>query len=277
MTVGFVGLLLVDGWLDGSVTTEVDDDAPIRGTLCAALVALILVAAQVEFGRLAAARGLRVFTAPCVLGTLALGTIWYWAQFLPALSWPYAASALTLIFLLIVLAQYRHAGTQAVLSNCGASCMSVLYLGVLASFVLGIRLDFPGFGLWPILMTILVVKSSDIGAYAIGTAFGRHRFAPSVSPRKTWEGAAGAVAAAAVVALAFAVCSGIMSWLMALLFGSVFAIIGQMGDLVESMMKRDAQQKDSANNVPGFGGLLDVIDSPLVAAPFAYLFFRVLT
>jgi len=65
----------------------------------------------------------------------------------------------------------------------------------------------------------------------------------------------------------------IMSWPAAVFFGCCFAFIGQFGDLVESMLKRDAEQKDSANTVPGFGGILDVIDSPLIAAPFAYLFF----
>jgi len=64
-----------------------------------------------------------------------------------------------------------------------------------------------------------------------------------------------------------------MVWWSAAIFGVCFAFIGQIGDLVESMMKRDAEQKDSANNVPGFGGILDIIDSPLLAAPFAYLFF----
>jgi phosphatidate cytidylyltransferase len=64
-----------------------------------------------------------------------------------------------------------------------------------------------------------------------------------------------------------------MSWWLAIVFGVCFAFIGQMGDLVESMIKRDAEQKDSGQKVPGFGGVLDIIDSPLVAAPFAYLFF----
>jgi phosphatidate cytidylyltransferase len=64
-----------------------------------------------------------------------------------------------------------------------------------------------------------------------------------------------------------------MAWWLAIVFGLCFAFIGQMGDLTESMMKRDAERKDSANKVPGFGGTLDIIDSLLVAAPFAYLFF----
>jgi phosphatidate cytidylyltransferase len=83
----------------------------------------------------------------------------------------------------------------------------------------------------------------------------------------------GAMGAAALVAIGFALSCGIMSWWSAMIFGPCFAFIGQMGDLVESMMKRDAEQKDSGQKVPGFGGVLDIIDSPLVAAPFAYLFF----
>ena len=73
----------------------------------------------------------------------------------------------------------------------------------------------------------------------------------------------------------FAAASGIMAVWAGALFGLIFAFIGQLGDLAESMIKRDAQQKDSSKSVPGFGGVLDVIDSPLMAAPFAYLFFLI--
>ena len=81
---------------------------------------------------------------------------------------------------------------------------------------------------------------------------------------------------AAAVAVAFAVLFGIMSWWLAVVFGVVFAFIGQLGDLAESMLKRDAETKDSSNSVPGFGGILDVIDSVLITAPFGYLFFSFL-
>jgi phosphatidate cytidylyltransferase len=104
--------------------------------------------------------------------------------------------------------------------------------------------------------------------------FGKHKLSPRVSPGKTWEGLAGAIVAAVLVSFAFAAYSGIMRVWPALTFGLCMAVIGQLSDLAESMLKRDAQQKDSSNRVPGFGGILDVIDSPLFAAPFAYVFFR---
>jgi phosphatidate cytidylyltransferase len=122
-------------------------------------------------------------------------------------------------------------------------------------------------------MFVFVVKCADIGAYAIGTLIGRHKFSPKISPLKSWEGMGGAVAAAMIVAIGFALSFDIMAWWLAIVFGLCFAFIGQFGDLAESMIKRDAGQKDSANKVPGFGGILDIIDSPLAAAPFAYLFF----
>jgi phosphatidate cytidylyltransferase len=150
------------------------------------------------------------------------------------------------------------------------SYLSIAYLGFLSSFVPAVRIDF---GLWPLLMYVFVVKFADLGAYAIGSLYGRHKFSPVISPGKSWEGMAGAIVAAVAVSIIFAVNFDIMSKWEAVVFGVCFAFIGQFGDLAESMMKRDAEQKDASNNVPGFGGILDVIDSPLGAAPFAYLFF----
>jgi phosphatidate cytidylyltransferase len=273
MTVIFGGLTVLDGWLDGSATASPADDKPVQGTLLAVLLAVVLALAVVEFARLAASKDLTVFVPVGIGGVVLVATTWYWPQWFRIE--PHAYLILVLAFCLIATfwRQCQCLGTAGVLGNCGINCLAIAYLGVLGAFVLAIRVEM---GLWEVLMLMFVVKCSDIGAYTLGKLFGKHKFSPRVSPGKTWEGLVGAMAFATAVSLAFSAAFATMVWPKALVFGPAFAVIGQMGDLAESMMKRDAQQKDSSNRVPGFGGILDVIDSPLVAAPFGYLFFRFL-
>jgi len=272
MTVFFTAVVIFDGWLDGSLTASMADDKPVQGTILCLLIALLVIPAQIEFSRLAAAKKLKIFTSLSIIASILFATSWYWAQFLeisPAICL-YFISAFTVFGLFLY--QYFYYGSSGVLANCGVNYFSITYLGLLSGFVLAIRIDF---GFWPMLMFVFVVKSSDIGAYAFGRLFGKHKFSPKISPGKTWEGMAGAVAVAIIVAVLFASSCGIMDRWLAVIFGFCFAIIGQLGDLAESMLKRDAEQKDSSNNVPGFGGVLDIIDSPLVAATFAYMFFMI--
>jgi phosphatidate cytidylyltransferase len=270
MAVLFLGMVLIDGWIDGSITRIRTDDRAVQGTILTLILALLIIPGQLELARLASANNLRVFIIPASLASILLATTWYWMQFVTASA--AICFALVCAFYLFVLLIYQHVryGNSSVLANCGVNCFSVLYLGALSSFCVGMRIDF---GLWPLLMFVCVVKSSDIGAYASGRLFGKHKFSPNISPGKTWEGLAGAAVLATIVAISFARTSGIMTWQAAVPFGVCFAVIGQMGDLAESMIKRDAEQKDSGDKVPGFGGVLDIVDSPLVAAPFAYLFF----
>jgi len=292
MTVFFTAVVIFDGWLDGSLSTSIADDKLVRGTILIILIAVLIILAQLEFSNLAAAKNLKIFMPVSAITSILLAGTWYWPQLLMTMDdgrWmidvPRASSLVPLIsffvlafaLLALFLYQYIRFGTTAVLANCGANCFSIIYLGLFSGFVLAIRIDF---GLWPVLMFVFVVKSSDIGAYAIGTLFGKHKFSPKISPAKTWEGMAAAVVSAMLIAFIFALGFDIMDWWSAIIFGFCFAFIAQAGDLVESMLKRDAEQKDSANRsagcltaVPGFGGILDIIDSPLVAAPFAYLFF----
>jgi phosphatidate cytidylyltransferase len=270
MTAAFTALMIFDGWLDGSLTASIADDREVQGSLFCILIALLAFPAQLEMSKLAGAKGLKIFVPVAIAGSILLATSWYWLQFVDISGWICPLFLFTFVLLAVLLYQYIYYGISCVLANCGANCFSICYLGLLSSFAMGIRIDF---GLWPALMFIFVIKSADIGAYAIGTLFGRHKFSPKVSPLKTWEGMGGAVAAAVLVAIVFAVSCDIMVWWLAIIFGVCFAFIGQLGDLAESMLKRDAEQKDSANRVPGFGGVLDIIDSLLVAAPIAYLFF----
>ncbi len=271
MVVLFTGLALLDGWWDGSVTASSADNRPVQGTLLAVLAAGALGLATVELSRLAAARGLVVLNPVATGGVVLLSTAWYWPQLtcIPReLALPLAAAV---VLAAVLLQQHARFNTAGALANCGISCLAVLYLGLLGAFILAIRIDV---GLWSALMFIFVVKASDIGAYTFGRTFGKHKFSPRVSPGKTWEGLGGAVTAALLVSFAFAAVFGIMAVGPALVFGGCLAVIGQLSDLAESMLKRDAQQKDSSNRVPGFGGILDVVDSLLFAAPFAYVFFR---
>jgi phosphatidate cytidylyltransferase len=275
MTAFFTAVVIFDGWLDGSLTDSVADDKPVRGTVFCILVALLAIPAQRELAKLAKVKNLKIFIPVSIAASVLFATYRYWQQeywqgIIEIRPETYLIFLSAFVLLALLLYQYTSCGTSAVLANCGVSYFSILYLGLLSSFCVGIRLEF---GLWPLLMFIFVIKSADIGAYAIGTLFGKHKFSPKISPNKSWEGMGGAVMAAMIVAVGFAVSCDIMVWWLAAIFGLCFAFIGQMGDLVESMIKRDAEQKDSAKHVPGFGGILDIIDSILVAAPFGYLFF----
>jgi len=127
-------------------------------------------------------------------------------------------------------------------------------------------------------MTIFVPKCCDVGAYFTGRWLGRHALAPVLSPKKTWEGAAGGLAAAVAAALVFVLVSGLPllqgGLLVAAAFGLSVGTAAMLGDLAESLIKRDCQRKDASQVVPGFGGVLDVVDSIVFAAPVAYCWFR---
>jgi phosphatidate cytidylyltransferase len=269
MTLLFTAVVVFDGWLDGSLTS-LADDKPVQGTIFCILVVLLIIPGQFELSKLAAAKNLKTFLPVSITASILFATNRYLQQLVEFQPATFLSLLSAFVLLTLLLYQYKFHGTSGVLANCGASFFSILYLGILSSFCIAIRVEF---GLWPLLMFAYVVKAADIGAYSIGSMFGKHKFSPKISPGKTWEGMGGAVGAAIIVAIGFSLICDIMSWWPAIIFGLVFAFVGQLGDLAESMIKRDAEQKDSANKVPGFGGVLDIVDSPLVAAPLAYLFF----
>lgn len=275
MVAAFVGLLVLDGYLDGSLTEKMPDKN-VQGSILAVIVMLLAIPAQFEISRLIKKTGAVVFKPVTIVCSILFAGMWYFRQFhsQPELFHLYYILAVSAFAVLAVFTwQGRLFGTKGTVANCSASLFSVFYLGFLSSFILGIRVEF---GLWPLMMTVLVVKSSDTGAYTLGRLFGKHKFAPVISPGKTWEGLAGAAIFAIIVAMLFARIADIMTLPQAVLFGAVFAYLGQLGDLAESMIKRDAAEKDSSESVPGFGGVLDIIDSPLVTAPLAYGFFKII-
>lgn len=270
MTLLFVAVVVLDNWLANALTSSTSEHTPIQGTLLGIAISAVLIAAHSELSLMARAKHLYIFTPVSLVASVLFATGWYWLQFLPVSPDFYFAFVAVFSLMALLLSQAHRRGTANVLANCGANWLIVGYLGILGGFFLAIRIDFG----WPeLLLFVFAIKSADIGAYSGGRMFGIHKLSPRISPGKTWEGMAAACAAATVVSVAFAAMFDIMSWWLASAFGFCFAFIGQMGDLAESMIKRDSEVKDSGNKVPGFGGILDIIDSPLTAAPFAYLFF----
>ncbi len=149
----------------------------------------------------------------------------------------------------------------------------VVYLGFLPCFLAQLRW-LPG-GVGAVALTIFVPKCCDSGAYFTGRLLGRHKITPVLSPKKTWEGFAGGMVAAAFGAWAIhrAAPSLRLGDLGAVGFGLTVGLAGVLGDLAESLIKRDSRQKDASHVMPGFGGILDVIDSILFAAPVAYCWY----
>ncbi|MBY0312396.1 MAG: phosphatidate cytidylyltransferase [Phycisphaerales bacterium] len=158
----------------------------------------------------------------------------------------------------------------------GAAMFAFVYLGLMFGFLLAIRREHSA---WAVAGVMLVTKSCDIGAYCTGRAIGKHKLIPWLSPGKTWEGLFGGMALAAGVAVGAValhratlgtVGVGAIPMWIAALFGVILAVAGQAGDLLESVFKRDAGLKDSGRSIPGFGGVLDVLDSLLLTAPVAF-------
>jgi phosphatidate cytidylyltransferase len=146
------------------------------------------------------------------------------------------------------------------------------YLGFLPAFL--IQLRWRPDGALALASAIFVTKSGDIGAYFTGRMLGRHHMSPILSPKKTWEGAVGGLTLATGTGVLFLAWT--YPWWAAALWGLVLGAAGMVGDLMESLLKRDSGQKDASAWVPGFGGVLDVIDALLFAGPVAYFGFMCL-
>jgi phosphatidate cytidylyltransferase len=161
----------------------------------------------------------------------------------------------------------------------------VCYVAVPLSFMLGILYPISGSGMswdgrWWLVYLILVTKVTDVGAYFVGRIWGKVKLAPSLSPKKTVEGAIAGFICAIVVSIFMSFISGLapsalfdLPFFAAIVLGMCIGVAGQVGDLAESLLKRDAVVKDS-NVLPGIGGVLDMVDSLLLTAPIVYFYLR---
>ncbi|MBD3673019.1 MAG: CDP-archaeol synthase [Planctomycetaceae bacterium] len=171
------------------------------------------------------------------------------------------------------------------LENLGAHLLIIVYSGLLLTLTAQLRwVAGPEAGYFTLASLIICVKLGDVGAYTFGKLWGKKKMSPILSPGKTWMGALGAIVGSvlgAVLWLQFGItlfssewAAPAMHWCLA--YGIILAMAGMVGDLSESLIKRDAGQKDAAKLMPGFGGLLDLLDSILFAGPIAYLLWMIL-
>ena len=163
--------------------------------------------------------------------------------------------------------------------NVGVTFLGVLYLGLFSSSILLIREIFSqskllyAEGGYLIISIMVAIWICDSAAFFIGSAFGKHKLFPRVSPNKSWEGAiAGFLFAVISMISAKALFLDVLTLTDAIIIGIVVGSIGQMGDLVESLVKRDTGVKDSSAIIPGHGGIFDRFDSLLFTAPVIYIY-----
>jgi phosphatidate cytidylyltransferase len=176
----------------------------------------------------------------------------------------------------LIAATLRGTDFEKMIASAGATVLGVLYIALLGSHLVSIRMGFTQLLSAHLLsFFFLILMGADAGAYYTGRAIGKHKLAPKISPGKTWEGVFGGV----VAALAMAALSHYwffrelpLKW--ALPLALVMTIVGILGDLTESALKRGAGAKDAANILPGHGGILDRLDSLLFNAPLIYYFAR---
>jgi len=231
-----------------------------------ALVAVIVGVALWELAHVLSAHDIKPPVIPVAVGGAAAFGLGYWRGPVSAL----AALALTFI---AVLAWRLPGGAHGYLRDVTAGVYTLIYLPGMATFV-ALMLA-PKDGAHRALLFVILAVCSDSGAYFAGILFGRHLMVPRISPKKTWEGLAGSVIACLVAgALGMTYLLHSKVWY-GLVLGAAAVAAATLGDLVESMIKRDLDTKDMSSLLPGHGGILDRIDAMLILAPVAWLLFTI--
>jgi len=190
----------------------------------------------------------------------------------------FETSFIILFVLGLCLRQFVSKSNTAGIVAIATTLFGLMYVPWLLNFVQKIYL-FPGVdGKYFLLYFVLVTKFSDMGAYAVGSLIGKHKMIPRISPNKTWEGFGGAILLSTAASLGFVRLFGDhmagMNWIHAVILGVTLSATAVIGDLIESLFKREAGAKDSGSMFPGIGGILDLLDSLLFNAPIMYLYLR---
>ncbi len=248
------------------------------------IMVLLAVFGLAEFYDLAARRDLVCFKGWGILGGLLLmvGTFFHLTGELgvhnsPARVNDFETSFLILFVLGLCLRQLFSRSNTAGILAIATTLFGLMYVPWLLNFIQ--KINFFGVdGHYYLLYFVLITKFSDTGAYSVGSLIGRHKMVPRISPGKTWEGFAGAIVASTLASLIFVHYLGPklpgMNRTHAVILGVVLGVSAVVGDLIESLFKREAGVKDSGKFFPGIGGILDLLDSLLFNAPIMYLYLR---
>jgi phosphatidate cytidylyltransferase len=228
------------------------------------IVAVAVVVAIWELGRGFSAKGIDLPEQPLMVGGVVMVAVaYFWGA--PALVTATAVTALiTMLWLL-------RRGVDGYVQNATGSVFCIVYVPFLGSFVALLLAEGGGVnaaglddrGVQGIITFIVVTIASDIGGYVAGVLFGRHPMAPVISPKKSWEGFAGSLVFCLVAGWALVVHLLDGDWWVGLLLGAIAVVMATLGDLCESVIKRDLGIKDMSQVVPGHGGLMDRLDSLL--------------
>jgi phosphatidate cytidylyltransferase len=270
-------------------------------------IAAVQVAALIEFSALMRTKGAEAQTGVMIATSLLLLVVFMHerlehdvAVLTGGSTWPLQWQSLLwilLLFILLVLLVELFRKRPSPLLNIGATISGVLYVGLFLACTLGIReifsiIEFPvgrvfgtaelsvlqaeqlwNWGGWTVIALLASIWMCDTAAYFGGRSMGRHKLFPRVSPNKTWEGAAwGFAAAVGTMLLARTLLLGYLTVTDALVLGGMVGVLGQLGDLVESLLKRDAGVKDSSSLLPGHGGVFDRFDSLIFVSPAVFLY-----
>lgn len=232
--------------------------------------AVSLSLAVVEIHRALLRKGMHAQVKTIVAGTLVsvLGAyaMFRWNLGLPPTTFAVICVCGTVVACLVARLLLAREGF---IRDIAASALIIAYIPLMGVFI-PLMMAEPG-GTRRIIAVMACVVASDTGAYAVGSLLGKHKMAPHISPSKTWEGLAGSIVTSALIGIVAALwCLG-ASWELGLVLGLCIAPAATLGDLVESLIKRDAGLKDMSNLLPGHGGFMDRLDSMLVAMPMGWL------